>query len=111
LLAVVIAAGSAGRWARDAPGIWAPTLVSPGDVARNVALYAPFGVFGMVALGRRDLRGIARVTGVAILFSVANEALQLYTVDRVASLTDIASAAVGTVGGAGLTAALWSAQK
>ena len=104
LLALFIVAGSAGQWAPYAPGIWAPTLVSARDIARNVALYVPFGIFGMLALGRRDLRGVVRVTFVAILFSFANEALQLYTVDRVASLTDIVSAAVGTSSGGAIVA-------
>lgn len=100
LLSLFIIAGSAGHWSLSAPGIWAPTLVNPVDVAVNVALYVPFGVLGMVALRRSDFRGVLRVMGVAILFSIANEALQLYTVDRVASLTDIASAALGSSTGA-----------
>jgi VanZ family protein len=104
VLALFIVAGSAGTWAPYAPGIWAPTLVNYRDIARNVALYVPFGIFGMVALRRRDLRGVTRVTLIAVLFSFVNEALQLYTVDRVASLTDIVSAAVGTVSGAALIA-------
>lgn len=101
-----IIAGSAGTWAPYEPGIWAPTLINPKDIVRNVALYVPFGVFGMVALRRTGLRGVLRVTALAILFSFANEALQLYTVDRVASLTDIVSAAVGTASGATIVALL-----
>jgi glycopeptide antibiotics resistance protein len=99
-LAIFIIVGSSGTWTPYAPGIWAPMLVRPLDIARNVALYIPFGVFGMRALERADARGIVRVAGIAVLFSFAVEALQLYTVDRVASLTDIASAAVGTSVGA-----------
>lgn len=104
LLALFIIAGSFGTWSIYEPGVWAPTLINPADVARNVALYVPFGALGMLALGRSDLRGIVRVTGVAILFSFANEAFQLYTVDRVASLTDIVSAAMGSSMGAGVVA-------
>lgn len=100
LLSAFIVVGSAGRWAPYRPGIWAPTLVNPFDVARNVALYLPFGLFGMLALGRADARGVLRVAVSALLFSLAVEALQLYTVDRVASLTDIASAFAGTIAGA-----------
>jgi glycopeptide antibiotics resistance protein len=100
LLAIFIVAGSAGTWTPYAPGIWAPTLVNTADVARNVVLYVPFGIFGMLTLGRSDARGIARVTAIAVLFSFLVEALQLYTADRVGSLTDIASAAVGTSAGA-----------
>ena len=104
LLAAFVVVGSSGRWAPYSPGVWAPTLVNPPDVARNVALYVPFGGFGMLALGRSDLRGIARVATIAVIFSFTIEAMQLYTADRVASLTDIASAAVGTVTGASMAA-------
>jgi VanZ family protein len=76
------------------------------DVARNVALYVPFGTLGMLAWRRSDVRGMLRVTSVAILFSAINEALQLYTVDRVGSLTDIASAAVGSLAGAAVVVLL-----
>lgn len=106
LLAAFIVFGSSGHWAPYSPGIWAPTLVNPSDVARNVALYVPFGMFGMLALGRSDVRGVLRVTLIALVFSFGVEALQLYTVDRVASLTDIVSAVVGTAAGGSLVAVL-----
>jgi len=95
-----IIARSAGTWAPYEPGVWAPTLVKPADVIRNVAIYVPFGVFGMLALQRRDPRGVLRVAAIALIFSLAVEALQLYTADRVASLTDILSAGVGSSAGA-----------
>jgi VanZ family protein len=48
---------------------------------------------------RHWLRLAGRVVLLAFIFSAANEAFQLYTVDRIASLTDIASAIVGaTIG-------------
>ena len=97
-------AGSAGDWSPYQPGIWAPTLVVPRDIAQNVALYVPFGMFGLLTLQRRGVRGVARVTAIALLFSAIVEALQLYTADRVASLTDIVSAGVGTAVGASLAA-------
>ena len=104
-LAAFIIVGSAGRWAPYEPGLWAPLLVRPRDIAVNVGLYVPFGVCGMLALRRRDARGIVRVTIIALLFSFAVESLQLYTADRVASLTDIVSACVGALAGA--SAAAW----
>ena len=104
LLALLIVVGSAGTWSPYQPGIWAPLLIKPADVARNIALYVPFGLLGMVALGRSDFRGVVRVTALAILFSCANEVLQLYTVDRVGSVTDIVSAALGTIAGASVIA-------
>lgn len=108
LLGAFIIAGSSGRWSPHQPGVWAPTLVNPADVVRNVVLYVPFGVFGMLTLRRRDTRGIARVTLIAIIFSSAVEALQLYTTNRVGSVIDIGSAAGGTVIGASLVALLVS---
>ena len=67
-------------------------------------MYVPFGVLGMLALARRDLRGAVRVTLIGVLFSLGVETLQLYTTDRVASLTDIGSAAIGSAMGASLAA-------
>ena len=108
MLCAVIVLGSAGTWAADRPRIWAPTLVSLHDVARNVLLYVPFGVFGVLSVTdtypRHWTRLVIRVVGLAILFSASNEALQLYTIDRVGSLTDIVSAAIGTITGAALVA-------
>lgn len=104
LLGAFIIYGSLGTWEFYQPGIWAPTLVVGSDVVENVLLYVPFGALG--ALSRRDAyprhwsRLVVRLTALAILFSAANEAFQLYTIDRVASLTDIASAAFGACAGA-----------
>ena len=67
-------------------------------------VYVLFGALG--ALAMRDtyrkhwLRLTLRLVLLAVLFSASNEALQLYTIDRVASLTDIVSAAIGAFGGA-----------
>jgi VanZ family protein len=108
LLALFIFVGSAGTWSPYQPGLWAPLLVKPADVARNIALYVPFGFLGMVSLGRSDLRGVMRVTALAVLYSSANEVLQLYTVDRVGSVTDIVSAAVGTIAGASVVPLLFA---
>ena len=74
------------------------------DVLINVGLYVAFGALG--ALSRRDtyprhwMRLVIRLTALAILFSAANEAFQLYTIDRVASVTDIVSAGIGAFAGA-----------
>ena len=95
--------GSLGTWAFYQPGIWAPTLISPRDVILNVLLYVPFGALGVLSLRdgypRHWLRLVARLVLLAVIFSAANEALQLYTIDRVASLTDILSAGVGSLTG------------
>lgn len=102
-LCAFIVYGSLGTWAFYQPGIWAPTLVSPRDVILNVLLYVPFGVLGVLALHegypRHWFRLVIRIVVLALVFSAANEALQLYTVDRVASLTDILSAGAGSLTG------------
>jgi VanZ family protein len=111
LLCAVIVYGSLGTWSLYRPGIWAPTMVNLPDVIVNVLLYVAFGVLG--ALSMRDtyrrhwVRLAVRLTIMAVVFSAMNEAGQLYTLDRVASVTDIVSAAIGTFGGAtGTLAAL-----
>ena len=91
--------GSLGEWGFYQPGIWAPTLIVPRDVAINVLMYVPFGVFGFLSVRagyhRHWLRLVGRIVLLALLFSAANEAFQLYTVDRFASITDIVSAVIG----------------
>jgi VanZ family protein len=109
LLCAFIIYGSLGTWAAYRPGIWAPTLVNLPDVAENVLLYVGFGVLG--GLSTRDryrrhwFRLVMRLTLFAVIFSAANEAGQLYTLDRVASVTDIVSAAIGTFAGSLLVVA------
>ena len=108
LVCAFIVYGSMGTWGYQAP-IWAPTLVVLRDVLRNVLVYVVFGALGALAMrdnyGRHWLRLTLRITGLALIFSASNEALQLYTIDRVASLTDIGSAALGAFGGAASFAA------
>lgn len=93
-----------GTWDWYHNPIWAPTLVVGPDVLRNVLIYVAFGA--LAALATRDryqrhwLRLVLRITLLALIFSASNEALQLYTIDRVASLTDIGSAGIGAFGGA-----------
>ena len=99
LLCAFIVHGSLGTWTPDGRAIWAPLLVVPRDVIRNVLLYVPFGALGVAVL-HHGMKGALRVTALAVLFSLANEMLQLYTIDRVASLIDVASAAIGALGGA-----------
>ncbi len=107
---------SAGTWAPNRPGIWAPTLISIPDVVRNVLFYVPFGALGVLSRLRADgasarqarawWRDALTITLSAVLFSGVNEALQLYTIDRVASLTDIVSAAIGAFAGA-IAVSVW----
>jgi VanZ family protein len=108
----VIVLISVGTWAPNQPGIWAPTLISIPDVVRNVVFYVPFGALGVLsrvraggasagqARARPWWRDVLEMSLIAVLFSGVNEALQLYTIDRVGSLTDIVSAAIGASAGA-----------
>lgn len=110
-----IAVGSLGTWSEGAAAIWAPTLIVVRDVERNVAMYVVFGVLGVLSLRRTYprhwFRLVLRVTALALLFSFANEMLQLYTIDRVASVTDIASAGIGSFAGALVMAAFGRLRK
>lgn len=105
-----------GTWSPHRPGIWAPTLVVLPDVVRNVLLYLPFGALGVLsrlptaagsasrAADRPWWRETIKVCLLAVLFSASVETLQLYTIDRVASLTDIVSAVAGAaIGGAAVS--------
>jgi VanZ family protein len=67
------------------------------DVAQNTLLYFPFGILGFWAGAgaRLTLRRVAVVTGYALALSVIVEALQLCTVDRVASVADVLTNTVG----------------
>lgn len=72
-------------------------------------MYVLFGALGALAVRdtyrRHWLRLTLRLTILAVLFSASNEVFQLYTIDRVASLTDIVSAAIGAwLGAAALSA-------
>jgi len=80
--------------------------LSISDVLQNLLLFLPFGALGVLA---GDLRSavrtrIAFVTGAAFALSVAVEALQLLTVDRVPSAGDVVVDTVGCILGAVLTA-------
>jgi len=108
LTCALIVYKSLGEWQFYRPGIWAPTLVVPADVAGNTFVYIIFG--GLATLSASDtrprhwVRRALKVSLIAVLFSATNEALQLYTIDRVASLTDIVSAAIGAFAGGAIAA-------
>ena len=74
------------------------------DVAQNVLLFLPFGLLGVCAIESPDERPpaatIARVTGCALLLSIAVEGLQLFTLDRVSSVADVGADTLGALAGA-----------
>ena len=76
--------------------------VSVPDVVQNVLLFLPFGALGVLAAaGRRG--AIARTMGVTALglgLSLLVESLQLFTSDRVASVSDLVSNTTGAFVGA-----------
>lgn len=126
LICAFIVYKSLGELAFYRPGIWAPTLIVPIDVVENVLVYVAFGALAIVggidrlsvpppsglgpSVPRHWVRRSGKIALIAVLFSAANEALQLYTIDRVASLTDIVSAAAGAFAGAAAVAAWRSPQ-
>jgi VanZ family protein len=104
-ICVFIVYESLGEWSFYQPGIWAPTLVVIRDVIENVLVYIAFGALAVLSMAdarhRHWARRALKVSLLALLFSSVNEVLQLYTIDRIASLTDIVSAVIGAfVGGA-----------
>ena len=75
--------------------------VSIPDVVQNVLLFVPFGLLGMMALGSGGrFRRIATVTLLGAALSAFVETLQLFTVDRVTSVSDLAADTGGTLIGA-----------
>ena len=76
------------------------------DVAVNITLYVPLGIFGFLAVSARASR-VVRVLaplGLALALSASIEMLQLFDDSRMCSLSDVASnvtgAAVGIAAGA-----------
>ena len=76
--------------------------VSIPDFIGNVLLFVPFGFFGVWALSRprsKWLR-VAIVAALGLGLTVSVEALQLLTIDRTTSMSDVFANAVGGLGGA-----------
>ena len=77
--------------------------VSLTDTAQNVMLFVPFGVLGAMALRtpvRHTAVRVALATSAGAALSVAVETAQLFTVDRVASISDVVTNTTGTLLGA-----------
>lgn len=102
LLALFVIYASSGTWTSDGPGIWAPLYLSWPDLAQNMLVYLPFGVFGVLTLRQHRQSALAaelEVAVIALLFSLFVEVIQLYTVERIASLTDVLAAIIGAAAG------------
>ena len=72
------------------------------DLVQNILLYVPFGALAALSMGavpvRRPAIGLAVLT--AIVMSLTVESLQLFMVDRTASIIDVIAAAIGATAGA-----------
>ena len=76
--------------------------VSIPDAVQNVMLFVPFGALGSLACQRRVTSRAARagvVTGAGVGLSVLVETLQLLTIDRVASTSDVLTNGLGALTG------------
>ncbi len=83
--------------------------VSIPDFVSNILLFCPFGFFGVWAL-QRPRSGWARIAFVAALglaLTIGVEALQLLTIDRTTSVSDMFANALGALAG-GIAAVLLS---
>jgi len=75
------------------------------DIVQNVLLFLPFGILSFISLNQRKWHRIIIATLFGSLLSVFVEFLQLFTIDRTTSTTDLISNTAGTFFGA-LTAAI-----
>lgn len=70
------------------------------DAVQNVIFFVPFGVLGVLAGPKRTLGRIVWVTILGAALSVLVETLQLFTLDRVTSMSDVATNTTGAFLGA-----------
>jgi VanZ family protein len=103
LIALFIIYGSIGPFTGGEPSRWGPLYVSIPDVLQNVLLYFPFGCFGALALESRRRSFAWRVAEIAALacgFSLIAESIQLFIINRTASVTDVVAGTLGAALGA-----------
>ena len=70
------------------------------DVTQNILLFLPFGAIGFLSNSNRNMFYIIAVTFLGFLLSLSVEVLQLVTIDRTTSVTDLMTNTVGTFLGA-----------
>lgn len=81
--------------------VHAPT--SKADVFANIFFFLPFGLLGFYALSRvkrKPARSILIITCIGFLLSALVESLQLLTIDRTTSVSDVISNTLGALAGA-----------
>ena len=77
--------------------------VSIPDVVQNILLFMPFGVLGFMALrshGAAVWRTLLIVTATGVVLSALVEVVQLFTLDRTTSLSDVVANTAGALVGA-----------
>ncbi len=74
--------------------------VSIPDVAQNIMLFLPFGFLGFLSIQEERKDRIARITFIGAIFSLSIEILQLFTINRTTSVTDLVVNTIGTFFGA-----------
>ena len=101
-LALFILYGSVGPWTGEASRTEALPGISLPDIAQNVLLYIPFGIFGVWVLrGWRLTRWgqvLSLVAG-AFAYSATMELLQMLLGGRIASTLDVIANVIGTAAG------------
>ena len=98
-LALFIFYGSVGPWAEEASRTEALPGISLPDIAQNVLLYVPFGIFGVWVLrGWRVTRAaqVLLLVAGAFAYSATMELLQMLLAGRIASMLDVIANVVGT---------------
>ena len=101
-LALFILYGSVGPWAGEASRTEALPGISLPDIAQNVLLYIPFGIFGVWVLRGSRLTRTAQVlslVAVAFAYSATMELLQMLLAGRIASSLDVIANVVGAAAG------------
>lgn len=84
--------------------------ISISDAAQNVLLYLPFGALGLFSMrrtSRKTWRTVFAIVGLGFALAVVIELLQLFTLDRTTSATDVVFNTAGASLGA---AAAWLGQ-
>ena len=72
------------------------TRASIPDVVQNILLFLPFGFIGFLSMRQEKKVRIAIITFIGTTFSLSIEVLQVLTIDRTTSVTDLVTNTLGT---------------
>lgn len=76
------------------------TRASIPDIVQNILFFLPFGFIGFFSMTLKKAFNIIIITFLGFLLSLSVEILQLFTIDRISSMTDILTNTGGTLLGA-----------